>query len=788
LQAAQLPFPFFAFDGILPLTDNPPHEFLGGMMKRCVLLSAGLAQVLAQAAVPAEMIVEAEEHVVVVGSRGTPRLATETSAPVDVLSGEELAARGHNDLTKVLEFLSPAFNYPRTSSGPSVAGARPATLRGLGPDQVLVLIDGHRRHSSSIVTFNNGAYRGSVPIDFNTIPIAAIERIEILRDGAAAQYGSDAIAGVINVILKGRPEGRLASIQYGETERGEGETTIAAGSQGFSLGQGGFLTITGEFRDRGSTNAAQIDPRFGRVTSTLGDPATTDADLVLNAELPLAGESLLYGFVTGAHRDSEMSPLFRAPTVAPSFYPNGFLPVVTLELADIGANIGARGMIGDWSWDLSDTYGYSKGDYRASNTVNTSLGAASPTRFYGGGSRYAQNLVNLTVHRGFELLAGAHLATGLEHRYEAYELVRGDTASYTLAGAQGFPGFNPPTPVDVSRKAVSAFVDTELRITDRFNFGLAARYEDYSDFGDETTGKVSAFWQLVDLAALRATASTGIRAPALQQQYFSTVTSQLNGGQLLNVGNFAVGDPVSVALGASPLQPESSTSYSAGVVLTPAHGLSLSVDAYRIDIDDRIALSENIQGPQVAAILLAHGITNAAVARFFTNAADTRSEGWEATLRWDTRFGSETRLGLTFGYGSFDTDVVRTRTNPVLPQIALLGPNSIGVLADGQPGEKALLNALLEWGDWRVTADVTQFGTHLIPTTLGIERIDGSTSLDLSVAYRIDEAFTLMVGALNATDEYPGRVVGDNTGRPYSEFDPLGFNGREYYVRCTAEF
>ena len=340
-------------------------------MKGYVMLSAiGLAQVWAQTTLSAETISEVEEHVVVVGSRGEPRLATETSAPVDVLSGEDLAARGYNDLTKVLEFLSPSFNYPRTSSGPSVAGARPATLRGLGPDQVLVLINGHRRHSSSIITFNNGAYRGSVPIDFNTIPITAIERIEILRDGAAAQYGSDAIAGVINVILKGRPEGSLASVQYGETERGEGETTIAAGSHGFSLGKGGFLTVSGEYRDRGSTNAAEVDPRFGRVTSTLGDPATTDTDLVLNAELPLAGDSVLYGFVTGAHRDSEMSPLFRAPTVAPSFYPNGFLPIVNLELVDIGANVGGRGTIGDWSWDLSDTYGYSKGDYRASNTVN----------------------------------------------------------------------------------------------------------------------------------------------------------------------------------------------------------------------------------------------------------------------------------------------------------------------------------------------------------------------------------------------------------------------------------
>ena len=728
-------------------------------------------------------------ELVVVGSRGAPRLATETSAPVDVLSGADMAARGFNDLTKILEFLSPSFNYPRASSSPSSGGARPATLRGLGPDQVLVLINGHRRHASSIITFNNGIGRGSVPVDFNTIPVTAIERVEILRDGAAAQYGSDAIAGVINVVLKSEPDGGLTSLQYGETQRGEGKTTIAAGQKGFALGSGGSLTMTGEVRDRGATNAAEIDPRFGRVTSTLGDPDTTDADLVLNAELPLAAGPALYGFVTGSHRDAEMSPLFRAPTVAPAFYPNGFLPVINLELFDVGTSVGARGEIARWKWDLSDTFGYSKADYRASNTVNTSLGAASPTRFYGGGTRYRQNLVNLTIDRGFDVLAGAHVAAGVEQRHEGYELVAGEPASYTLAGAQGFPGFNPPTPVDVTRHAFSAFVDGELKLIEGLVIGLAARYEDYSDFGDETTGKASVFWRPLKLLALRATASTGIRAPSLQQQYFSTVTSQNNNGQLQNVGNFAVNDPVSIALGASALRPETSKNYSAGIVLTPAHALSLSVDAFRIDIDDRISLSENIQGPQVVGILLAHGISNAAVARFFTNAANTRTKGWEATLQWDTQLApADARLGVTLGYGSFNTDVTHLGTNPVLPQIALLGASSIGILTDAQPREKTLLNAHLDWRRWRFVTDVTKFGTHRIPTATTVAKIDGSTSLDLAATWRMTNALNLMAGVLNVTDEYPGRIPGESTGRPYSEADPLGFNGREYYLRLTADF
>lgn len=729
------------------------------------------------------------EDIVVVGSRAAPRLVTDSAVPVDVLSGQTLAARGDVELAKVLNFLSPSFNYPRSSSGPSVAGARPATLRGLSPDQVLVLVNGHRRHASSIITFNNGAFRGSVPVDFNTIPVTAIKRIEILRDGAAAQYGSDAIAGVINIVLNDDRAGGYASAQYGQTDRGDGKTVIVSGRQGIAIGEAGFLSIAGEVRDRGLTNAAETDPRFGRVTSVFGDPDSTDVNLVLNTEIPVGRDLAFYGFLTGAHRDAKSSPLFRGPTVAPAFYPNGFLPIVKLELYDVGVAVGLRGERGGWKWDLSNTYGNSRGDYRLSNSVNTSLGAASPTRFYGGGTRYSQDITNLSVDRGFGLLAGAHLAAGLEYRTEAYKLVSGDPLSYQLAGAQGFPGFNPPRPVDVSRRSFSAYLDGEISPVDGLNIGLAGRYESYSDFGDKATGKASIFWRPLEVVAFRANASTGFRAPSLQQQFFSTVTSQLNAGQLQNVGTFAVNDPISIALGSSPLRAESSTSLSGGIVVTPGFGLTFTVDAYRIDIDDRIALSENLQGAQVAAILRANGVTNAAVARFFTNAADTRSTGWEATLRWDRRLASEVNLGVTLAYGAFKGKVKRQRTNIVLPSIPLLGAGSIDLLVNGQPRNKATLNTTLGWRALQVNADVTRFGRHRFPSPLGGNvDVDGSTSLDLSLSYRIDQRFTITAGALNATNVYPDRLLGEGTGRPYSEFDPLGVNGREYFVRLGASF
>jgi iron complex outermembrane receptor protein len=730
---------------------------------------------------------EAVDELVVVGSRGAPRLATETSAPVDVIGGEELAAKGFNDLSKTLQVLSPSFNFPRSATGPSSANTRSATLRGLSPDQVLVLVNGRRRHSSSVLNFNNTIGRGTVPVDFNTIPASAIQRVEILRDGAAAQYGSDAIAGVINIVLRGDSSGGEASAQGGVTEDGDGATGIFTLRQGLPLGEGGFLTLDGEARYRNFTNSAEIDPRVGRITQRHGDPESLDLNFAVNAERPL-GDVTLYAFATLDRRRSESTPLFRLPSVAPAVYPQGFLPRIKLDLTDLGGAVGLRGEAAGWSWDLSDTAGYDKGDFGVSNTVNTSLGTVSPRAFDSGGTRYVQNLVNLTVSRPFKLLAGANLAAGLEHRYEGFRIRSGDPLSFQGAGAQGFPGYNPPSPVDVHRTAFSAYVDGELSPVKGLDLGLAVRYEDYSDFGQKTIGKASAFWRATPWLALRSTASTGFRAPALQQQYFATVTSQLSGGQLVNVGTFGVGDPVARALGAAALRPETSKSYSAGLVLTPVEHLSFTADVFRIDIDDRIALSESLSGAAVTAILASRGITNASQVRFFTNAADTRTEGWEAATHWSGDVGPQGRLNLTVAYGAFDNDLRSLRSNPVLPALPLLGAQSIGVLLDGQPHNKLTLGGDLDMGRWRIFADLVRYGSYSAAPLGPTQQFGGKWALDLSASYDITDRLRVHAGVINATDEYPDRVIGSNDGRPFTEAGGLGVDGREYFIRLTAHW
>lgn len=740
---------------------------------------------LAQTPTSAESI----DDVLVVGSRVPGRLATETAAPVDVFTGEVLAARGFTDLGKILGFLAPSFNYPRSQTAPSSSSTRGFSLRGLGPDQVLILVNGHRRHASSVLNFNNGVGRGTVPVDINTIPVAAIARIEVLRDGAAAQYGSDAIAGVINIVLRSDAAGGEATATAGVTDDGDGQSAVVTARVGLPLGEDGFLTLTAEARTREPTNSAEIDPRVGRVSQRTGDPDASNLLLTANAETALPGGARAYGFGTLALRDSTSVPLFRLPNVAPAVYPDGFLPEINLDMLDLGGAVGARGEIAGWRYDVSDTAGYDRGDFKVSNSVNTSLGATSPTRFDSGGVAYGQNIVNLTVSRRFDrALAGANIAAGAEYRSEMFEIRPGEPASFTGAGAQGFPGFNPPTPVDVDRNALSAFIDAELSPMEGLDLGLAARTEDYSDFGKTTTGKASVFWRARPWLAGRATASTGFRAPSLQQQYFSTVTSQLSGGLLVNVGTFAVTDPVARALGASDLRPETSTHYSGGFVLTPKAGLSFSIDAFRIEIEDRVALSESLTGAAVVAILQRAGITNATQVRFFTNAIDTTTEGFEVTGNWRTRVGDHGQLNLTLGYAAFDTDPTNLRTNPVVPSLPLLAASSLNTLADAEPRNKLTLSADIVIGPWSVTADAARFGQYKAAPLGPIQVFGADTTLDLTLAYQMTSHLRIQGGALNVTDAYPDRVVGQADGRPYTEAGGIGVDGREYFVRLGASF
>lgn len=730
------------------------------------------------------------ETVVVTGTRSEGRLALESPVPVDVYDEASLTASGLTDLNRSLQLVSPSVNYARVATGPSGANTRPLTLRGLWPDQTLVLINGKRHHSSSVLNFNNVIGRGSAYVDFGTIPVSAIERIEVLRDGASAQYGSDAIAGVIDIKLRDDGEPGFVSIQTGVTGEGDGANTTLAVTNGFAIGQGS-LNLTAELRDRNKTNRGGFDSRFGKVTTEAGDPDSTDINLAAAMRYPVAGAEL---YMDGIYNDrrSESTPLFRTPSVAPEQYPAGFLPRIEAELDDISTSAGIRGELNGWRWDISNKVGYNKSRFSVSESINTSLGSDSPTRFDSGGAEYLQNVFNVDLSKTLDILAGANIAAGAEQRNERFEIKSGEPLSYAGAGAQGYPGYNPPIPVDESRHARSLYGDFEISLTDMIELSAAVRHEDYSDFGGTTTGKGSIFIKPTETVALRGSISSGFRAPSLIQQSFSTVTSQLSEGNLVNIGTFAVSDPTAVALGAKPLKPEKSNTISAGFILTPTPQLSLTADYFQIEIEDRIALSETLRGPEVEAVLTEAGISNAAEARFFTNALGTTTKGFDITVNWQRGFqwGDAT---LRLGYGRFETEVDRLAGNEVLPELPLLGDRTLLLLTTGQPKDKLIASTSLQRGPVTLNASVSRIGEAELNTFgFGTQTFDARTIADLIVDYAVADNLVMSVGILNLTDTYPEKTKGRENvlggSLQYQEYGGLNTNGREFFLRTTLHF
>lgn len=738
-------------------------------------------------------LTDAPDEIIVTGTRSAGRSALQSSAPIDVIHQEALEDSGYADLNRALNFIHPSVNFARAATTASAANTRPVTLRGLSPDQTLVLVNGRRRHGTSILNVNNSIGRGSAGADLDTIPPSAIARIEVLRDGAAAQYGSDAIAGVVNIILRSDASGVWGELFGSITEEGDGE--IGAGAVGFGLplGEGGHFTVTAALRHQEPTNRALVDQRFNRITYRIGDPLTTVASGAANATLPL-GAFELYGVGTLTHKVSNNGAGFRVPGFSP-IYPNGFLPIIEPTISDIGATLGLRGELGGLQLDISHTFGRNEANFRVSDTANVSLGAASPTEFDSGGVTYQQHVTDAVVTLPLpRLLASANVAAGAQYRSENYAIRNGEPDAYFGLGADGFAGFNPRTPTDAGRDAYALFIDAEVRPFAQLLLGAAVRYDEYSDFGGETTWRATARFDAADGVALRGTVGTGFKAPSLQQQFFSAIQGALSAGQLVTVGTLPVSDPVARAVGAAPLRPERSRNQTFGVVFGPFDGFSFTADYFHIAIEDRIALSEQLGGAAVLAILRQAGITNFQQVRFFTNAVDTTTEGIELTAAWQSEIVPETRLAVLAGYGFFQSRLDALRPNPVLPTLPLLSLKSILFLTEAQPANKFTLQAGIEHRQWEAQLNLTAFGTYESAPLVARQTFDGGESLDLAIGYRFG-GLRLTAGVQNLFDARPegiddqARFIAATGGSfPTGEETPLGLNGRTYYLRLSGRF
>jgi iron complex outermembrane recepter protein len=808
----------------------------------------GLGLLLASGTLPAQDQAEGSDdaadlaEIIVTGTRVQDRSRLDTLAPVDVLSNQALATQSTTELAEALSTLTPSLNFPRPAITDGTDHIRPATLRGLAPDQTLVLLNSKRRHPSALVNVNGSIGRGSAAVDLNAIPLAAVERVEVLRDAASAQYGSDAIAGVINLRLREAREGGGASVTFGEyntdveTARGsrsesDGTTVTASIWGGFALGEEGFLTATAEYRDRDPTSRGDFDDRLPptQVTSRYGDAAVEDKTLYVNAGAPIANDWELYGWAGYQQRDGNSAAFFRNAVDTRNdvtIYPNGFLPLITTKIDDVTAAWGARGeLAGGWNADFSLVYGSNTLEYGVENSLNRTFGSASQTSFDAGEMSYDQLVFNAGVVRGFDwgFEGPANLALGLEARQENYEIGAGEPNSYIrgpitsiivngmqvnlAAGAQGFPGFQPSNETDEDRTAVGIYADLETQITEQFLASIAARAEDYSDFGSNVSGKLSARYDFTEAFALRGTVSTGFRAPGLQQAFFTATSTNFIAGQPFEIGTFPATSSAAQALGARPLDAEESQNYSLGAVFR-AGRFEATIDAYRIDIDDRIVLSENLNTPtarpDITAILAPFGVAGG---RFFINGVDTETEGLDAVLRYSFLADSGSRLGLTASANFNDTKVTKVPTTSVLSSLPNPPPlfDRINILTFEQGTPDSKLSLAADWqqpagfGSFGVGAKATRYGEVLEPGPLVTGepvgsrdfQIDATTLVDIELRAEMNGGLGGALGVDNVFDEYPGAIpvlLNAQAALGFSRYSPFGFNGRFWYARVSYDW
>lgn len=786
------------------------------------------------------------ETVVVTGSRAKGHTVADSLAPIDVIDSTAIASTGALEVGQLLQKLEPSFNFSRTFISDGTDIIRPATLRGLGPDQVLILVNGKRRHQQALVNVQQTIGRGSAGTDINAIPVSAIERIEVLRDGAAAQYGSDAISGVINIILKKNTDETRVSLETGQTYQGDGDVVHGGLNTGFKLGAEGYLNLTAEYRNRQETNRAgpdvlRVNPP--RVTQRIGDSDAEDKYLWFNSAIPLSGGEL-YAFGGFSRREGDSSGFFRSAgdgRTVPALYPNGFLPNIITTVKDGSVAVGYRAPINDhWDFDVSINQGRSEFDFHERNSVNVSwwyepkpgggIFAESPTAADTGTLKYEQTTFNADLRGDVDWGVGAgplYIGTGVEWRRDNYEIEAGDPVSYTYGrtndpsipifdqtggfaapGMQGFPGFTPGTEVDRGRHNVSIYGDAESQMTEKLLLGAALRYEDYSDFGSTVTGKFSGRFQFTEKVALRGAIATGFRAPGVQQAFYSQVSTNLNANGVLTDTLTARQDSdVTRAFGIKPLKEENSNSGSLGLTYAPNDRTSLTVDLFRITIRDRIVFSSNI-APEDASTC---GVNNAGCpiraildpfkvgqAQFFTNAINTRTTGVD--IVFDRGF--DLSSGGTFDF-SAAVNFNKTEVTKRKSQSALLAPNvlfddtQVTLIERGQPRQHATLTGTWNKGAWTTILRGNYYGAvEGQGFTPGfIQRWDGKWLGDASVKYAFSSALDLTIGIDNMFDTKPEKWDPVNA-FPFPQLGfthcwetcPFGINGGFYYARLNYVF
>ncbi len=753
------------------------------------------------------------------GSRAKPKSLLENTAAVDIISPQQLSNSSQVELSHILHYLIPSFHSTNQTIADGTDHIDPATLRGLGPDQVLVLVNGKRRHSSSLLNVNGTIGRGSVGTDFNAIPIAAIERIEVLREGATSQYGSDAIAGVINIILKKQIEIIQVDNRVGINTEGDGLQVYSSANFGLKVGKRGFINVTAEYRDREAINragdytgrvyseneAADIlaieQNNFynqtgysGRRVMEIGSAETQNLALSFNGEIQMSDYATFYMHGGRNYREGTSKGFYRFPKdqdrVVLELFPNGFSPEILTDIQDDAITLGVKGIKNSWDVDFSHTIGINRLDYTVNNSNNASLGMMSPRTFYAGGFLYNQSTTNLDISRNFDWLSGVNIAFGAELRVENYEIIAGEEASYIdgestfvdelgeeqprIVGAQVFPGFRPENELSRFRTNSSGYVDIEANLTDKLLLRGAARYESYNDFGGQAIWKLSGRYIINDGISIRADYSTGFRAPSLHQVFFQNISTQFINGESVQVGTFNNESAVTTeAFQIRKLKPELSSHFSAGVSGKINDKITFNLDYYLIDIDDRIVLSGRF-AEGYETILQPF---NVGAAQFFTNAVDSRTSGADIAVNFRSQLGTG-QFGASLGANITGTKVkgaIKVSEALEGQEEVLFNREEIARVENGQPNYK--FNTLLSY-------DIDQFGFQLVNTLFGevqfVHPEDGDPNnwivneftglvasrdqtfspkltTNMMISYQVNDNVKCTIGGNNVFNVYPDR-------------------------------
>lgn len=779
------------------------------------------------------------EEVSITGSRNKKRTVTNTPVPVDVIDIKQVSqSTGQIEVNQLLQFAAPSFNSNKQSGSDGADSVDPATLRGLGPDQTLLLLNGKRYHQSSLINLFGTKGRGNTGSDMNTIPIGAIKRIEVLRDGASAQYGSDAIAGVINVILNDRNHGFEGNAFYGmnlfkspgdkdvvSDHKIDGNTFNFNGNLGTKIGnKGGFGNFTVEFinKDRTIRNA-NPEKGYSSPREKFGDAKSQNMYFFGNVEVPLSDGLNFYSRQGFSYRKTNAYAWTRSADAdgnIPEVYPNGFNPMENTTITDFTFDNGLKFKVADWDVDFYNAFGSNRFTYQIDNTINATLGIKSPTSFNAGGHSLLQNTTGFNASKQFKVLEGLNVAFGSEFRYEQFEIIKGEEASYAMydingnivtsntpgnllvtnplsgdvrpGGSQGFPGYSQE--VNKNRNNFAAYIDTELDITKKWMISAAGRFENYNDFGSTLNGKFATRYAFTPQFAFRGSVSTGFRAPSLAQKYYSLQFTNFQGGNLVTIQLASNDSDIAQKSGISQLKQETSLNGSAGFTFNTGK-FTATVDGYYIKVKDRIVLTGNFGRADLPEdVQLQYPYIDQA--QFFSNAIDTRTKGVDIILNYTENIGSG-KLSATLAGNYNEMEITKVNTSEKLQgkEDTYLSPRERAFILASAPKTKINLNLNYKISKFNANVQLVRFDKVKLIGYNGADDYQlygAKVTTDISFGYEFSKNFNLTIGSKNLFNRYPTLQTAAVDGNTESGgiFDPvqMGFAGRQAFARLNFKF